>query len=117
MIRGQAAPLLEQTHRHLRAERSEQKQRRHKKNAGQTDCDAGEPKRMVAAGIQEGGRRTGGQKAFDPENGRNQQKTKIRRRQQQKRKTVGARDAQLRQQAAVQRPTRAAAAQKGKNRI
>ena len=45
---------------------------------------------MVAAGIQEGGRRTGGQKTFDPENGRNQQKTKIRRRQQQKRKTVGA---------------------------
>jgi len=72
---------------------------------------------MVAAGIQEGGRRTGGQKTFDPENGRNQQKTKIRRRQQQKRKTVGARDAQLCQQAAVQRPTRAAAAQKGKNRI
>ena len=72
---------------------------------------------LEAAGIQEGGRRTGGQKAFDPENGRNQQKTKIRRRQQQKRETVGARDAQLRQQAAVQRPTRAAAAQKGKNRI
>ena len=72
---------------------------------------------MVAAGIQEGSRRTRGQKAFNAENGRYQQKTKIRCRQQQKRKTIGARDTQFRQQTTVQRPARAAAAQKRKNRI